>query len=330
MPNYLSPPLPFYGKKDYVAPLIWKLLGSPVLYIEPFGGSLAVLLARPDYDPHKHWEVVGDLNGLIVNLYRAIKADAVAVAKLVDRMWAEQDLDAALRVINQRKPTLSDWLAENLNNYDVELAAYHLVLECYCLGSMRTNKVSRLGRRGVCAKSFVKVGVDEQGFVVNETVYEWLRAIQNRLHFVDIYCRDWKKTIEISVGSHTKYLRMQDANSTPRVGVFLDPPYVADESHLIKYIDTLTKQDLLKLRNEVLQWCIEMTNCPDMRIVLTGYEEYDELRKHGWRVYNFRKSHQSLRNRRKDPILRDEIYTNVWRERVYASPTCQPILPMLK
>lgn len=47
----MKAPFPYFGGKSTVAPIIWKALGQPKHYIEPFFGSGAVLLARPDYRP---------------------------------------------------------------------------------------------------------------------------------------------------------------------------------------------------------------------------------------------------------------------------------------
>lgn len=44
----LKAPFPWFGGKSRAADLIWPRLGNPANYVEPFAGSLAVLLARPD------------------------------------------------------------------------------------------------------------------------------------------------------------------------------------------------------------------------------------------------------------------------------------------
>ena len=44
----LKAPFPYYGGKARLAPQIWERLGNPEVYVEPFAGSLACLLARPD------------------------------------------------------------------------------------------------------------------------------------------------------------------------------------------------------------------------------------------------------------------------------------------
>lgn len=59
-----------------------------------------------------------------------------------------------------------------------------------------------------------------------------------------------------------------------------------------------------------------------MRIVLTGYEEYEELADYGWRVFNFSKQHSSLRSTAKSNETTDLHEFNRFRERIYASPHC--------
>jgi site-specific DNA-adenine methylase len=70
-----------------VAPIIWQSLGNCRHYLEPFAGSLAVLLARP-YRPCV--ETVNDLDGCLVNLWRALAVDPRAVVQYADwrcRAW---------------------------------------------------------------------------------------------------------------------------------------------------------------------------------------------------------------------------------------------------
>jgi hypothetical protein len=40
-------PFPYFGSKRSIADDVWKRLGSPTQYIEPFCGSAAMLLAAP-------------------------------------------------------------------------------------------------------------------------------------------------------------------------------------------------------------------------------------------------------------------------------------------
>jgi len=56
----MKAPFPWFGGKSRAAPLIWSRLGEVVNYVEPFAGSLAVLLGRP-HEPRV--ETVNDVDG---------------------------------------------------------------------------------------------------------------------------------------------------------------------------------------------------------------------------------------------------------------------------
>ena len=102
--NSLSAPFPYFGGKSRLAPAIWQRLGNPTVYVEPFAGSLACLLARPDGAGQR--EIVCDLDGGISNFWRAVTADPDAVAAWADYPTFHADLTA-------RHKWLRAWFAEN-------------------------------------------------------------------------------------------------------------------------------------------------------------------------------------------------------------------------
>ena len=55
-------PFPYFGGKRDIATEVWARFGRPKQYLEPFCGSLAILLAAPE---PASLEVVGDFNGFI-------------------------------------------------------------------------------------------------------------------------------------------------------------------------------------------------------------------------------------------------------------------------
>ena len=81
---------PYYGGKAQWAEDVWARLGKVTVYVEPFAGSLAVLLASP---PHQR-EIVCDTNGHICNFWRALRQDPEAVAYHADYPTFHQDLTA--------------------------------------------------------------------------------------------------------------------------------------------------------------------------------------------------------------------------------------------
>jgi len=50
------------------------MLGDPAGYVEPFAGSAAVLLARPEFRGRRV-ETLNDADGWLVNAWRAIRND---------------------------------------------------------------------------------------------------------------------------------------------------------------------------------------------------------------------------------------------------------------
>ena len=92
------------------------------MYVEPFAGSLACLLARPTGGGAR--EIVCDLDGGIANFWRAVEADPDAVAYWADHPSIHQDLTA-------RHKWLKAWFAENSHVmsedpffYDAQVAGF--------------------------------------------------------------------------------------------------------------------------------------------------------------------------------------------------------------
>lgn len=54
----LASPYPWFGSKRNVASQVWEAFGAVDNYIEPFFGSGAVLLRRPDFDPRVQIETI--------------------------------------------------------------------------------------------------------------------------------------------------------------------------------------------------------------------------------------------------------------------------------
>jgi site-specific DNA-adenine methylase len=69
-PAPLKAPFPYFGGKSRVASLVWSRFGEIDNYVEPFAGSLAVLLAR---ESATKIETVNDKNCFIANAWRAIQ-----------------------------------------------------------------------------------------------------------------------------------------------------------------------------------------------------------------------------------------------------------------
>ena len=63
-------PFGYFGDKGRIASAIWRRLGNPGYYYEPFAGSLGCLLNRPT---QSKYEYLGDIDCQITNFWRAAK-----------------------------------------------------------------------------------------------------------------------------------------------------------------------------------------------------------------------------------------------------------------
>lgn len=69
MAGQIKPPFAYYGGKTTLAPKIAELLPPHSHYVEPFAGSLAVLLAKKPSSA----ETVNDLDGDLVNFWKVLR-----------------------------------------------------------------------------------------------------------------------------------------------------------------------------------------------------------------------------------------------------------------
>jgi hypothetical protein len=88
-------PWPWFGGKSDAAEHVWSALGDVEHYVEPFAGSLAVLLRRPRPCNRAYFsETVNDADGLLVNAWRAIQLSPDATAEAASWPVTEADLHA--------------------------------------------------------------------------------------------------------------------------------------------------------------------------------------------------------------------------------------------
>ncbi|WP_163869543.1 DNA adenine methylase [Myxococcus eversor] len=90
----LRAPFPWFGGKSRAAHLVWEAFGDVANYVEPFAGSLAVLLARPT---PPGVETVNDRDTYLANFWRALRAAPDEVASHTDWPVNEADLHARHR-----------------------------------------------------------------------------------------------------------------------------------------------------------------------------------------------------------------------------------------
>jgi hypothetical protein len=104
---------------------VWRALGDVDSFIDPFMGSAALLLGRPAaHLKARRREVVNDLDGFIVNFWRAVRADPDAVAAYADNPRFESDLHARHYWLVQQRSPLSEALEGDADYYDAKAAGW--------------------------------------------------------------------------------------------------------------------------------------------------------------------------------------------------------------
>ena len=262
----LRAPFPYFGGKSAVAGLVWDRFGDVRNYVEPFAGSLAVLLARP------HWpwegnriETVNDADCFLANFWRALQSDPDAVASHADWPVNEADLHARhLWLVNVGREHV-ERLRTEPEYYDAKIAGWWVWGCCQWIGSgwchhPEWQQLPHLGNagRGVHRPSQQRPHLGDAGM---GDLYEYFRLLADRLRRVRVCCGDWSRV----------------CGPTPTVkqgttAVFLDPPYTAKASRK----SGLYARDDEDIGHAVRDWAVECGDDPRMRIALCGYDgEYE-------------------------------------------------------
>ncbi len=128
----VNAPFPWFGGKRRVADVVWRAFGTDCPnYIEPFAGSLAVLLARPG-GPGKI-ETVNDRDRYLANFWRAVSADPIAVAEAADWPVNEADLHARHKwLVNQVE--FRERMHTDPDFFDVKIAGWWVWGLCQWIG----------------------------------------------------------------------------------------------------------------------------------------------------------------------------------------------------
>jgi site-specific DNA-adenine methylase len=135
IPTNLKAPFPYFGGKRNIANLVWQAIGDVKHYVEPFCGSCAVLLMRPDYDPTRHVETVNDADGHIANVWRCLKECPEETAEWADWPVNHAELSARRKYLLEYGPSLLQNLAMDVNYRDPQMAGYYIWCQGCWIGS---------------------------------------------------------------------------------------------------------------------------------------------------------------------------------------------------
>ena len=167
----MQAPFPWYGGKRRWAEEIWARFGVPDVYVEPFAGSLAVLLANPR--PAQR-EIVCDKDGLICNFWRALAHDPDAVAHYADYPTIHHDLTARHSWLVRWREGAAARLEEDPDFYDAKVAGWWVWGVSSWIG------------HGWCAKeTYNRIPHVDPKAGCGQGVSAQRRTIPNRIPFID-------------------------------------------------------------------------------------------------------------------------------------------------
>jgi hypothetical protein len=315
----MKAPFPYFGGKARVAELIWSRFGDPDNYVEPFAGSLAVLLARPSWPfAATRTETVNDADCYVANFWRAILSDPEAVAEAADWPVNEADLHARHAWLHRQAERceaiktdpdwydarvagfwawgLSSWIGDNFCRPNKCVSIPHLGTP----GMGVNRQLPHLGKRQGIERVDVTTG-DESAPVPGgcadrrARLLAYFQQIADRLRGVRVCCGDWSRVLGPS--------------PTHRLGmtaVLLDPPY--------DVVGTGYGERAVGLSTRVREWAKANGSNQLLRIALCGYVDEahgDDLP--GWECVAW-KAGGGYNN------LGDGA--NRKRERIWFSPSC--------
>jgi len=298
-------PFPWFGGKALAADLIWSRLGSDIgTFVEPFAGSCAVALNRPE--SFVGWITLNDLDGLICNFWRSMMFSPAKVAATACSPVNECDLHARhLWLVNNKERLTARLMADP--DYCEPLAAGWWAWGCccwigsgWCAGDGPWKAI--LGEDGIPELQKVNngQGVNRQlphlgggqgvnrklphlgggqgvnrklphlggGRGVNrreDWLNEWFAELSDLLQNARMACGSWERVC--SPGTITR-------NGV--AGVLLDPPY--------SLTGAVYAEDSTTVSGDVREWCKANGDNKNIRIALCGHpgEGHEQLEALGW------------------------------------------------
>ena len=321
----MKAPFPWFGGKRRVASEVWAALGDVDNYVEPFAGSLAVLLGRPSTH-RRHLtgaETVNDADQFLSNFWRALALHPDEVARWADWPVNEADLFARhLWLVNEGRdriqrmdddpdfcdPKVAGWWVWGINSWigsgwcsgkgphkrgDAGQGVNRKRPHLGTAGQGVNRQLPHLGNRGN----------DKPGRQEDVTALaDYFQSLAARLRRVRVCCGDWSRVVTNGACAYGD-----------RVGVFLDPPYLGD----VRTSDLYSVDDHT-ISHAVREWALSRGDDPRYRIVLAGYvDEHDHLIPESWRrvVYSASAAYNSSAGGGQNKANRHK-------ERLWMSPHC--------
>ena len=260
----MKPPIFYFGGKRKIAPELWKRFGRPNVYIEPFVGMAATLLARPaDSFPKTFRETVNDRDALIANFFRSAKLAPEQVLENALGPPIEIDLRARWTHIYERRNQLRHNLLD-LAYCEPQIGGYFL----YCYANFIRPAAASAKPKAL------KPSTRASGILspnAKDRAWEYFAELKQRLANVRICCGDYSA---ILTDAEVKVPESQS------VSILCDPPYrKTGKMYATKEFD----------HAPLLERCIELGKRKNVKIALCGYTgDYDMPK--SWRIEEWEKT----------------------------------------
>lgn len=194
----LKPPVPYFGSKQRIAQRIVSLFPPHSTYVEPFAGSLSVLLAKPP----ARIEVVSDLDEALVTFWRVLRDRPHELARAC---WLTPHSRAEFEVASRHEPGVDD--LEVARRVWVELT-----------------QGRSAHRRRTGWKLYRDAGATRLSMPDYRDAYaRRLLPAAERLRTVSLECRP---ALEL----------VRDYGQEPKALLYVDPPYLASTRRETRYL----------------------------------------------------------------------------------------------
>ena len=256
-------------------------------YVEPFAGSLAVLLARPT---EPRIETVNDLDCHIANFWRAVQADPEAVAKWCDWPVNEADLHARHLWLVQGLPAHRERMLTEPDYFDAKIAGW------WVWGQSTAILGNWLTKSGDNARP--ALGPPLGVHATTRDIYHCIALLSARLRDVRVLCGDWSRAVS------------SIPDRMGLTGVLLDPPYL----HSTGRDERCYHEESSDVAAKVREWALENQGRPLLRIAICGYEGEHDMPS-SWDCVAWTAGGM-------DRLGKGRGRTNAKRERIWFSPHC--------
>lgn len=211
----MRPPIPYFGSKQLAAERIISAFPAHQHYVEPFGGSLSVLLAKPPVAV----ETVNDLDGKLMTFWRVLRDRPDDLARV-----------CALTPHSRAEFAASGDLTDDLDDLEVARRVWvHLAQ----------------GRAGIRTATGWRFNIDPTAPQITSYLRGYLARIApaaQRLRSVSLECRP-------AVDVVADYGRRED------VLLYVDPPYLASTRRPGAYAVEMGSDDEHRELAETLRAC---------------------------------------------------------------------------